>query len=556
MFTNLFFPGVAGVRVERLWRDGATLHLAVVGTQRRVPCPLCQRHSKRPHSRYERTLADLPCGGARVVVHLRVRRFVCRVPWCRRKIFAERLPDLVAPFARRTARLAAHLLRAAFDLGGEPGAAHLVTEGIQTSARTLLRLVRAAPLPSVGPVRVVGLDDWARRRGRTYATILVNLETHTIIDLLPDREVATVAAWLAGHPEIEVVSRDRAGAYAEAIRQGAPQATQVADRWHILKNLGDAVERALARRHQALRAAAEAVLRDEQARRAPLLVRGLDGTPPDPPPAAAPSAPLERAAGERAACRARRQARYEEVHALLHAGLSLAEIARRLHLARKTVRPLARAPECPTPAPRPHLLAPFEPYLRHRWAQGCRNARALFDEVQARGYRGSYAHLRHALTGWRDAPARQGRAAWVPTPPPPALPPLRPVSPRQARWLVLRPTEDLDANERAFLAHLLAAHPDIRTLQELAQAFCALVRGRDADALEPWLQAAEASGCTDLRGFAAGVRRDRTAVDAGLTLEWSQGQTEGKVNKVKTTKRAMYGRATFDLLRRRVLHAA
>ena len=555
MLTNLFFPGVAGVRVERLWREGTTLHLVAVGTRRRARCPLCQRRSKRPHSHYDRTLADLPCGGARVVVHLRVRRFVCRVPWCRRKIFAERLPDLVAPFARRTARLSAHALRTAFDLGGEPGAAHLAAEGIQASARTLLRLVRVAPLPPAGPVRVLGLDDWARRRGRTYATILVNLETHVIIDLLPDREVATVATWLAGHPEIEVVSRDRAGAYAEAIRQGAPQAVQVADRWHVLKNLGDAVERALVRHHQALRMTAEEILRAEQEQRPPRSVAVPMDTILDPP-GTLPSTPLERATSERDARRAHRQARYDEVQALLGAGLSLAEIARRLHLARKTVRTLAHAPACPTPAPRPHLLAPFEPYLRHRWAQGCRNARGLFDEVRARGYRGSYAHLRHALTGWRDEPARHGRSAWTPTPLPPALSTLRPVSPRQARWLVLRPTEDLDADERAFLAHLLAAHPDIRMLQELAQAFCALVRGRDSDALTPWLQAAEASGCADLRGFAEGIRRDRAAVDASLTLEWSQGQTEGKVNKVKTTKRAMYGRSTFDLLRRRVLHAA
>jgi hypothetical protein len=302
--------------------------------------------------------------------------------------------------------------------------------------------------------------------------------------------------------------------------------------------------------------AAEAVLRAEQERLAPRPGGAPGGAPPDPPPSAFPSAPLERATGDREIGRTRRQARYDEVQALRRDGLSLAAVARRLHLTRKTVRKLAHAPQCPTPAPRPHLLAPFEPYLRHRWAQGCRNARALFEEVRARGYRGSYAHLRHALVGWREEPARHGPAAWAPTPPPPVLPTLRPVAPRQARWLLLRPMEDLDADDRAFLAHLLAASPDIRTIQELAQQFCTLVRGRDIAALEPWLRAAEASGCADLRGFAEGLRRDRAAVDAALTLEWSQGQTEGKVNKVKTAKRVMYGRSAFDLLRHRVLHAA
>jgi hypothetical protein len=202
----------------------------------------------------------------------------------------------------------------------------------------------------------LGLDDWARRRGRTDATILVNLQTHTIIDLLPDREVATVAAWLALHPEVQVLSRDRAGAYAEAIRPGAPQVTQVADRWHLLQNIGDAVERALSRRQCLLQAAAEAVLREAQDRGAILATSGAAE--------AFPAAPLERSAAERAAPRAQRHAPYAEVQALHRRGVSIAEIARRLHLARATARKLARAEACPERAPRQQLLAPFAPYLR------------------------------------------------------------------------------------------------------------------------------------------------------------------------------------------------
>jgi transposase len=553
MLTMLFFHDMPGVRVDRVWREGATLHLAARRVARAARCPLCRHRSRRLHSHYDRTLADLPCAGDRVTIHLRVRRFACRVRHCPRRIFAERLPALAAAFARRTKRLAAHVLRAGFDLGGDPGVLHLAAEGITLSARTLLRLVRAAPVPPSRPVRVLGLDDWAHRRGRTYATILVNLETHTIIDLLPDREVATVATWLALHPEVQVVSRDRAGAYAEAIRQGAPQATQVADRWHLLKNIGDAVERALSRRQRLLRAAAEAVLREEQDR---VAIPATSG-PADPPAEAFPSAPLARSAADRAAHRVQRHARYAEVQALHQQGVSIAEIARRLHLARATARKLARAEACPERPPRPQLLTPFEPYLRYRWAQGCRNARALFEELQARGYRGSYVHLRQALRAWRTEPARHGRSAWIPTPPPPgAMPTLRPVSARQATWLLLRAEEDLDTDDRAFLAHLLDLCPEVRTIRTLTQGFCTLVRERAAAALEPWLCAAQASGCSELRGFAEGLRRDRAAVDAALTLEWSQGQTEGKVNKVKTTKRRMYGRANFDLLRQRVLHAA
>src|SRR5919204_511278 len=207
LLTKLLFPGCAGLRVDRFWRDAASIHLQVSRVRRWARCPVCGRRSKRRHSQYERTLADVPCGRDRVVLHVRVRRFVCRVRWCRRKIFAERVPDLAAPFARRTTRLTAECLRAAFDLGGEPGARHLAAEGTAISARTLLRLVRGAALPIMGTVRVLGVDDWSRRKGRDFGTILVNLERHRVIDLLPDRTAGSLATWLRGHPEVEVVSR-------------------------------------------------------------------------------------------------------------------------------------------------------------------------------------------------------------------------------------------------------------------------------------------------------------------------------------------------------------
>jgi transposase len=473
------------------------------------------------------------------VVHLQVRRFVCRVRWCRRKIFAERLSDLVAPFARRTTRLAAHLLRAAVDLGGAPGARHLAAEGIAVSIRTLLRLLRAVPLPAEGPVRVLGVDDWSRRKGRDFGTILLNLETHTIIDLLPDRSADTLARWLSRHPEVEVATRDGAGAYAEGIRRGAPQATQVADRFHLRKNASEALERYLTRQHTALRRARpEDAPYDEDA----------------PAPASAETVP---AAAEQPERRARRLARYEEVVALRAAGASLPTIATRVGLGPRTVQRWLQAghfPERQRRRERPGQAAPFAPYLRERWAQGCHNATQLYRELRERGYRGCYGSVAALVVPWRGSSYRhrgrlKSRGLGRPSDQPA-------YTPRQVCWLLLRPVESLSAEEQAYLARLYRVCPKVAVAEALIAEFAAVLRERDVAGLYQWLQGVEASGITEVQALARTIWLDREAVEAAVRTEWSNGQVEGGVNKLKTTKRAMYGRASLDLLRRRLLPVA
>ena len=243
-----------GCRVEAITLGGPNLlHIAARSIRPGGRCPDCGRASHAVHSRYRRQPADLPSLGRRVRVGLRARRFYCRNAKCARRTFAERLPELIAPHARRTGRLAEAQSQVGAALGGEAGARLLQRLAMPASADTVLRSVRHMPLPEPEPPRVVAVDDWAKRRGRTYGTIVVDLERRQVIDLLPDRTSTAVADWLQQRPGVEVVARDRSTEYARAATIGAPEAVQVADRWHLLAKVRDMLERWLARAHARLR---------------------------------------------------------------------------------------------------------------------------------------------------------------------------------------------------------------------------------------------------------------------------------------------------------------
>jgi len=262
--------------------------------------------------------------------------------------------------------------------------------------------------------------------------------------------------------------------------------------------------------------------------------------------------------------RTQRLARYEDVMDLYRQGHSQAAISRQTGLGRKTVRRYLRAdafPERAAPPQRPTMLAPYESYLRTRWTEGCHNAQQLWREIRSQGFSGQPANVRRYLAQWRPEPGRPGRPVLLgraddAPPTPPTRQPTPVPSPRQARWLLLRAMETLTSEERAYRTALLDAEPTVREVQQLAADFGTLVRTRDVPGLIAWLERADASGLPEVRSFAAGLRRDRAAVDAALSLEWSNGQTEGQINRLKVLKRQMYGRAKLDLLERRFLYAA
>jgi transposase len=369
------------------------------------------------------------------------------------------------------------------------------------------------------------------------------LERHCPIDVLPDREADTLAAWLRDRPQIEIISRDRASAYADGAAAGAPQAIQVADRFHLLQNAGDALQRVLQQHPAALRAAAQAA---------------ADVPPPAPVPLPAPSVPPtpERlpAGAASATDLGEREQRFQTVLALHAEGRSVRQIAAEVHLNWRTVKRYILARELPKRgAPAIQLTSSVRPYLGYveqRWREGCHNAVHLLKEIRAKGYRGSYSSMCRALKPLRQGDGR--RTTLTPTTPRPP----RALSPRQGMWLLMRPEEELIEAERQGRQALTEASPALATAAELVQTFGQIVRERSAAALDAWLEAATTSGVGELKRFAASLRRDYAAVCAALSLVWSNGQLEGQINRLKGIKKAMYGRGKFDLLRRRVLYAA
>jgi transposase len=540
-----FLPHIAGLRLLSWSLSADEIRLEMAPLSRSATCPNCQQSSRRVHSRYTRRIADEPIGGRAMSIRVSVRRFRCGAAVCPRRTFVEQIPCLVARSARRSVPLQSRIEDIAVSLGGRPGARFAGRRRIRISRVTLVRLVRALPEPAPRAPKVLGVDDFAVRRGHRYGTVLVDLEARQPIDLLPDRRAETFTAWLKERGQPEIICRDRAGAYAEGARAGAPHAIQVADRFHLARNTSDVLERIVARHPAALRATVAEESSEGDATAPARTDPAIGGIPQV---VAEPAPPNPR--------RERRLARYQTVVALHERGWSHATIGRQVGLHPVTVAKYLRAESFPEWAPRRTLLSAgtaHATYLQARWTDGCRDAQVLWRELQARGFTGSLRLVQRAVAPWREGP-RQRRTLAVGTAPTPT--PLRPPSARTATWLLLRPIDDLTPTEQTMRARLLDKAPDVATALDLLATFRRLIRTRDGPAFGLWLETTDTCSVAEVRGFTASLRRDQMAVMAALSSPWSSGQVEGQVTKTKLIKRQMYGRANFDLLRRRVLLAS
>lgn len=562
MTSSPFLPLPFGLDIESVVVDEERLVVSIIACAPSGRCPLCLQETVRIHSRYRRTVADLPSGGRRVVLSLLMRKFFCDTAQCPRRIFTERLPDFIQPWARLTDRLCRSLEAIGFATSGEAGSRLAPQVGIAVPPTTLLRRMMAHPTSVPQTISHVGIDDFAFRRGRKYGTLLVDLKSHRVVDLLPDRTTQSAARWLAAHPELEIISRDRGNDYAAAARQAAPQALQVADRFHLVKNLAEAVELALARgwaeirRGSQLPAGQGSASSEEGAEEEARPATPREWRPP---------VPMHRQQLQ-VARQAERMKRYEQVISLRSLGLRPQAIARRLGKSERTVRRwLALGiPEGKRRRRKSSHFDAYAPYVLQRWQEGCHNGLQLWREIQAQGYRHSarmvYQFLQPLRAGvipvLRAIPTeheQQVPKKQAPVPPASALDTL---SARQAVWLLIREFTALDQTEQKTLAILRQSSQRVETIYQLVQDFVYMVRHRQGEKLDTWLRQAASSHLPDLRRFAAGIERDKSAVLAGLTYTYSNGVVEGQVHRVKLIKRMMYGRAGFALLRQRVLHVA
>jgi transposase len=576
MLTNLLLPEPHQLRLDTLTMTTERITLDVTTISSTASCPVCRGEATRVHSRYQRTVADLAWAHTPVVLRLHIRRFFCPKPTCARVTFSEPLPTVVAPFARRTIRLTAEQRQLGLDVGGEAGSRTAHRQGMPVSPDTLLRLVRRDS-PTYGSTpHHLGVDDFALRKGQVYGTILVDLDRHQPCDLLPERTAAILERWLKDHPGVEVITRDRATEYADGATRGAPDAVQVADRFHLLQNVREMLQRLLERHQAALQAATTGETTPADA--APVAAGDTMSAATEPSTdlvAEAHTSPstvtvplprLPKAVQQSQERRERRLASYTAVRALREAGLSIRAIAEQLHGSRKTVRRFVIAdqfPERATRRPTPSKLDPFVPYLEQQLAAGQDNGMQLWRDLRDQhGYTGSRALVsrwvaRHRHRRSAAEPARPTARRGRPPAPAAATPPTtqRRCSARQAAWLLARRPDELEEADRVIVERLCQHSAAIDTAYHLAQDFIVMVRERQAAALEGWLDRAVTSAIPEIGSFVAGLQRDQAAVQAALELPWSNGQVEGQINRLKLIKRSMYGRANFDLLRQRVLAA-
>jgi transposase len=525
--------GIPGIGLSAIILENERAVFQIGSNEDSRPCPKCNSPSLKVHSRYSRTILDLPFSGISAEARLSVRKFFCVSEACRQKIFSERFNQFVNPYGRRTIRLDRQLTILGLKAGGNMGASVAMLMDIPISSSTILRLACNMQEAAQETPRVLGIDDWAFKKGHNYGTILVDLEKQQPIELLPDRESETVRKWLVEHPGVEIISRDRGGDYAKGSREGAPDAIQVADRWHLLKNLGDALHRMMNKHNRELREAAK-----QAAQSAETTDENQQNESKNQP----------NSGSEDKEAPSRYELNFLEVKRLQAEGRTIYAIFRITGIHRETIKKYFQFDTYPDRKEAPAAASSVDPYgqhIRKRWCEGEHNHLKLIGEIKAMGYLGSltsvYRYTRHL--------PQDERLNLESTKPPKA----DVWSSRKAASLLRKHSDSWTVEEKKYLEAFFKVCPSAEKARKIALEFHDTMKQRKPELLDSWIEDALKSDIENLKRFAQGIQQDYDAVKAALTLEWSNGQVEGQVNRLKTLKRQMYGRAGFKLLRKRIL---
>ncbi len=494
-----------GLTVEAIEMSDGQVTVVARSSSQSSSCPRCAAVSGSVHSRYVRTLADLPSHGSAVSLQLRTRRFRCRSISCPVKIFAEQFDPAVAQrFWRRTERLEGIVHHIGLTLGGRPGQRTARRLVLPVSRDTLLRVVRRRAPPTDGAPKVIGIDDWAWRKGHRYGTVVCDLEQRRIIDVLPDRETATVQAWLAARPSIKITARDRGGGYGPAGQRGRPVAMQVADRWHLMENCSSAFLGVVRNSMRDIRRVVG--------------MRRID-------PKVMTAVERNQYEGWR-----HRSSANAVIMDMVKAEVLIKEIMRRTGRSRECVRAIARGDRGEMFRPRASSLDGHLDWLSHEWDGGCRSGAELWRRLRARGYAGSLRVVAEWATRRRMDEAKE-------------LLRRCPSSRMIAKLMMLAP-ERLSRADLMLVTLIEAKLPNLRQVRDLVERFHHMIRTGCSKDLNGWIEGA----ATLLAAFTRGIIADRAAVTAAITSPWSNGQTGGQITKLKLVNRQMYGRANRDLL--------
>lgn len=469
---------------------------------------------------------DLPISGNIVRIHLTACRFFCDNAGCHRKIFTEQFAHEIKPYARRLLRSDDLLSRVALEPGGNTGATISRFIRVPVSVSTILRIIKKKTVASIAATSgIIGVDDWAFKKGHVYGTILVDLESRKVIDLLEDREAETLEVWLEKHPEVKVISRDRATKYALGAKKGAPQAIQVADRFHLIKNLGETVTKVFQHRGEILKEAYDQYNSEAQA---------------ELPAEEKPFIECQEQS-EKEVVNPARQHKFEKIKEQHRSGHNVSAISQALKIDRRTVYRYIQLEKLTKDARRvSNKLKGFEEYLLQEITTG-KNLKTLYEGVVAKGFQGSYDKFRYNLKRLlkREKITRQ-------------LVPAKSWSPRELSIMLYKDEKDLEMEDKKFLNLLYERCPVIKQTAGLVRQFKDLFKTKEQGSLATWIDNALKAN-TAIKTFAKNLTKDFDAVNNAVVTQYSNGQVEGQVNRLKNIKRRMYGKASFQLLKNMVL---